>query len=352
MNTEDLSQAMRRIVGRSPILPEKHLKVLIIANPRSGGFTRPRIWSQHRANLAALVAEAEKLPARQGELHLELLPTERPGHAMDLAREALSAHEAEADPHTALILVSAGGDGTSWEVQTALMEYPQALRDRVLLLRLPMGTGNDGSDGWDLDAALGRLVRPARAELRRAIRISIPGVDRQRYAFNIASIGLDAYVTSMTNKLKGVFPGDSYRLWVDVSSVMYDKTFKVDSMRVDMEREDGTSESVVAPFLLAAMGVTGRRTYGSHLPILPDDDNFVAIRQMGFLRKLAFKAKAMTGAHKGMPEAVFRNVRRLRFSYDRKILMQFDGEVLALGPENFPFTMELTEPAIRTLSYS
>ena len=44
------------------------------------------------------------------------------------------------------------------------------------------------------------------------------------YAFNIASIGVDAYVVYLTNTVKKKLPGNFYHFCVPLSGIIYDKT--------------------------------------------------------------------------------------------------------------------------------
>jgi len=86
-------------------------------------------------------------------------------------------------------------------------------------------------------------LQPAKFERRAALRIQ-PGQDGGAlplYSFNIASVGLDAFVADMTNRLKRILPGDSYRFWVDVATLFYDRVYDV----IDMELTAWKDSAVV-----------------------------------------------------------------------------------------------------------
>jgi len=344
MDAGVLADFLRSLLGKATLLPGTDLDVLVIANPRAGGFTRRAIAKRHLSDMNGLSGRAALLGPRRGSVALRLERTERRGHAYEMARDALAVRREGRE----LLIVCAGGDGTAHEIQSALMDADAAARSRTIVLRLPMGTGNDGSDGRTLVDSLGRLLGPSRVEPSRAILASARNGAIRRYAFNIASIGLDAYVTHMTNKLKGVLPSDSSTLWLDIASVFYDKTYDVSEMEALYRCAAGTAERRQANELVA-MGVTGRRTYGSNVLILPDDDNVCAIRKTSIARKLALKKAVAEAAHRGMDEVEFFRADRVEIRYDRPVLAQFDGETLLLGPADFPFVMELTEPSIRTI---
>ena len=106
----------------------------------------------------------------------------------------------------------------------------------------------------------------------------------------------------MTNKLKTVFPGDFYKLWVDIASVFYDFAWPSRELGVKAFSEAG---AVVRDFrrrlLLLAIGASGNRQYGSNKAILPDENNVCAVSQMPLFRKLAVKGPLQNGGHQGLP---------------------------------------------------
>jgi diacylglycerol kinase family enzyme len=223
-----------------------------------------------------------------------------------------------------------------------------------------MGTGNDGADAWELDAALELLTGPSRIELTRGLKLSTatgktwPGDSSSPgepfLAFNILSVGLDAFVTHMTNKMKGSLPGDSYKLWVDIASLLYDKLYKVGPMDVKSFDAKGKElQSFREKVLLCAMGASGHRSYGSHKMILPDERNVCVMKQMPLLRKVALKGLFNTGTHIDKPEAILFTAHRISVSGEYPILAQMDGETVLLHKEDFPAVIELTEPVIPVL---
>jgi diacylglycerol kinase family enzyme len=282
--------------------------------------------------------------------NLGLIPTREPGHAGKIVTALLDEAGSAADS-AFYLLITAGGDGTSLEALIPLYEAPPALRSRFAVLRLPMGTGNDGADAWELDRALEFLLYPTRIEGARAARLTTRTPGKGPFlAFNILSVGLDAFVTHMTNKMKGKLPGDSYKLWVDIASLLYDRLYRVGPLEVSAF--DGTGRTVRAfrePLLLLAVGVSGRRTYGSRKHILPDDRNVCAVKQMPLPRKVALKGLFTTGDHIDKPESILFNADRVEFRGDYPILAQMDGEAILLTPEDFPAAIELTDPVVPIL---
>jgi diacylglycerol kinase family enzyme len=372
MKLAEFADLLAEICSHTLLAPGRPLAWTVIANPGAGGFTISSRWNKHRRILEAYAERAAQNPLRQeggpsrtarewaGDNALGragLIPTGAPGHARKITEalidEILSGGDRSAGvPANAPfhLIITAGGDGTSLEVLTALYHAPALIRSHAAILRLPLGTGNDGADAWDLDKALDFLVYPASVDYARALRLTTSTGKGPFLAFNILSVGLDAFVTHMTNRMKGKLPGDSYKLWVDIASLLYDRLYKVGPMEVRIF--DGALRELSAfqqKVLLLAVGVSGRRTYGSHKRILPDDRNVCVVRQMPLLRKVALKGLFTTGEHVSKPESRLFNARRVEFRGEEPILAQMDGETVLLRREDYPATIEITEPAIPVL---
>jgi diacylglycerol kinase family enzyme len=362
MNLDDFAAAMARVCSHSLVAPGRPLTWTIIANPTAGGFAIRSRWQRHHAALRACEERAAANPLREdagpSRAALDAEPgrdslgrfgvvlTRGPGTAAKAVKALLDETAAAGQAAPFHLLIAAGGDGTSLEALTALYSAPAALRSRFGVLRLPMGTGNDGADGWDLDSVLERLIGPSSIEYTRAVRLVTPRKG-PFLAFNILSVGLDAFVTHMTNKMKGRLPGDSYKLWIDMAALFYDRLYTVGPMEVAAYDEMGReAERFAEKVLLLAVGVSGRRTYGSHKKILPDDRNVCVVRQMPLFRKIALKGLFATGEHINKPESKLFSAHRVEFRGENPILAQMDGETVLLTPEDFPAAIELTEPAI------
>ncbi|MDR2178470.1 MAG: diacylglycerol kinase [Treponema sp.] len=352
---------MGELCLRTFAAPGTSLRWLLVINPGAGGFTIGSRWKRRRAILADYAIRARTRPPRPDcgpavlalskprvERDAGMVLTGGPGDAEAAVRALL---EAAAGGENFFLVITAGGDGTSLEVQSALYRAPAELRNRFAVLRLPMGTGNDGADARDLGAALDLLVKPVDIVKARALRLVSAGKE-PFLAFNILSVGLDAFVTHMTNKMKGKFPGDSYKLWVDIAALLYDRVYTVGPLELralDEEGREVPEGSFRRDILLMAMGTGGHRTYGSGKRILPDDRNVCVVRQMPLSRKLALKDLFTRGAHIDKPETTLFNASRVEFSGLYPILAQMDGETVLLRPENFPAAIELTSPVIPVL---
>jgi YegS/Rv2252/BmrU family lipid kinase len=150
-------------------------EAVIIGNPNSG-----------RAGSKVYLERCAKI-LRSGGLEVEVLNTERPDHATELATLAGDR-----------LVVAAGGDGTINEVINGLGEG-------ATLGILPLGTANVLARelGLPLDAerACERILRGERVSIDLGVARNLDGVER-RFAC-MAGIGFDAHVVrAVTPRLK------------------------------------------------------------------------------------------------------------------------------------------------------
>jgi len=347
------AQALTEICERSAIAPGRPLRCMVVVNPVAGGFIIKSKWESHLATLTKYRDKALVNPKRQIYKNMIIELTSEKGSAREKVK--LLIERAEKEPEPFYLIISAGGDGTHSEVMYSIYNAPAHFRSNLAVLRLPMGTGNDGADCSNLDGALDLLLNPVHIEFASAVQLKTSadgsaGSHGPFLAFNILSVGLDAYVTHMTNIKKGKTPGDSYKFWVNIAALFYDMKYKVDFMNVRaLDINNKEILSFREKLLLLAMGVTGRRTYGSQQKVLPDDRNICAVKQMSVFKKLMVKTAVLKGKHVDHKEVIMLNAHRLEFSGSHSILAQMDGEAILLNSEDFPAVMELTAPVIPLL---
>ena len=347
------TQALTDICQRSLVFPERPLRCMIVVNPIAGGFTIKSRWQNCIKVLNKYLEKAQANPTRSIYKNILMNITDGKGSAEKMTRDLLK--RAEKDTIPFYLIISAGGDGTHGEIMYAIHDAPAEIRSNLAVLKLPMGTGNDGADSVNMEEALDKLISPVHVEYSPAVQLktanSGPAASKGPYfAFNILSVGLDAYVTHMTNNKKGRTPSDSYKLWLDIACLFYECKYKVDFF--DVKAFDEKNSEVLSfreKLLLLAMGASGHRTYGSQQKILPDDRNVCAAKKMSIFRKLAIKGQVAKGTHINNPEVNIFSAHRLEFSGKHRILAQMDGETILLQPEDFPATMELTAPVIPLL---
>ena len=153
------------------------MKYLIIVNPTSG-----------RGHAEKMVPQIEELLHRH-HLDFELVRTERPWHAADLAERA--ARE-KFD-----VVVTASGDGTANEALNGLMRARAAGFNHTAMYILPVGTGNDAAYGLGVPADLEGAIQALAADKRRRVDVGIVRggeYPEGRYFVNGVGIGFDAAV--------------------------------------------------------------------------------------------------------------------------------------------------------------
>ena len=202
------------------------------------------------------------------------------------------------------------------------MELPPEERRHYAVLRLPFGTGNDGSDGRDLRACLGRLLGPCVAAPRTAILDHARGRQGGKkpiWSFNIASFGADAFIAHMTNGLKTVFPGDFYKLWVDIASVFYDLAWPSRDLGLRPSRPRARPGARVPPQDSSSSRSAPRAT-GSTAPTRPSSPTTTTSAPCSRCPCSASsrsRARSRTGEHEASPRSSSSAPARIELDYAR-----------------------------------
>ena len=377
LNAQLLKNYLEPLIKTCTLWDQKKLTVIIIANPRAGGFTLKRLAKEKLPILQGFKEEVLKKKDAASSVEIHVWETKYAGHAGEYAQSVVNLAK-DAGKNEEFLVITAGGDGTSLEVQTVLLKNAflddktkKIVTQKIAVLRLPFGTGNDGSDGRTLDDTLTRLTKPSHFAWQRAVKVTYEGkvtkdeiekdgkkikqygsldANPPWYSFNLASVGIDAFITHMTNKTKGILPGNFYQLWVNLAAVFYNLRFPQRDMFVEVLDENDTVINTIDSTLeFCLLGVSGHRTYGSNHKILPTDDTFCATLGMTFFQKLKYLKDFETGAHVKCPLSFFNKAHKIRIAYNEYVLVQMDGEVHLLHPKQFPLTMERTEPVIKII---
>jgi YegS/Rv2252/BmrU family lipid kinase len=252
----------------------------------------------------------------RGGLSVEVLRTEAPGHATELARAAVA--------DGADLLVAHGGDGTVMEVAAAIVGADCALG------LLPAGTGNILAG----NLGIGRSPRAAADIIlkgrRRAIDIGrLETTTGARYFAVAAGAGFDAELMHRTaSHHKRAFGVGAY-----VATALGLAT-GITRARVRVETDDGVHEAPAACILVANCGVLVpfMPPFADHIE--PDD---------GVLDVLVLDASSLPGAariawrlflrRRGPALGITRlRARRVRLVADPDLPVQADGETCGRTP--------------------
>ncbi len=380
LTPQDIADCISALVARNKLWSKKKVFLYFIANKTAGCFTNSSKSEKLKKYFSSVLQEASAEPECVESIDYIVFSTEYAGHAKDLTQSVVTQLIASDEADTESLIVTAGGDGTSLEVQTALfkeaMQGPKhndAIMNHITILRLPLGTGNDGTDGHKIEETIALLRGGLVFANERAVRIypekepsdaeileSAGGKDPAKYgdpdflppwyAFNIASLGLDAYVVYMTNTVKKKLPGNFYHLCVPLSGFTYDKTFPITTAKIEMfGKDDEKTEELNIPITLMAFGASGHRVYGGGHKVLPDSCNLCVAPKISLWNLIKENHRFVDGSFKGTPIASLHTVEKVRLSYTNSILMQCDGETVMLSPAHFPLIIELTDPCLRVL---
>ncbi len=321
----------------TPLFADRQLHIDVLLNPHAGAF-------KHGRRCRALLNELRKRPtmARRHPAVVEVWTTEHLGHERTILAPRTEGERVR-------LVITAGGDGTSRGALISALELEAPARSNLVFFRLPLGTGNDAADCSDFAAALDVLSgSPSRVEHLPVIEVRAPGHE-MHYSFNIASVGLDAFVAHLTNGLKKLMPGNSYSLMVDFVAFFYEAFVPMAETSFVLSQGGRTVLDWSGTFSLAALGTTGHKTYGAGKKILPDDDNFCLAAVRSPFTKLSYRKPVYQGTHRNLEGFQFSCGDSLEVRSPVRIPLQMDGEVLWLDPENFPLTMKITHHGLSVL---
>lgn len=235
------------------------------------------------------------------------------------------------------IVASFGGDGTHNQVMRAVPAGEDGTVSDVWFFRVPLGSGNDAVG----ISSLPEVLRMIASDLvpRWIPEVEVLSPRRTVHAFNIASLGIDAFVTMLHHRLRKMLPGNTYRIIANLALLIYERLVGLGPIHLFTEEEDlGSRERV-----LIAFGVHGRLTYGDHIKILPTEENLCAFDRVSLRGKLRMKRLLMAGNHVHEAVTTMRKTREIRLLYRGRLPLQVDGEAEWLEEEDFPLIMRARE---------
>jgi len=251
----------------------------IIANPAS----------RRGAGAKMIPVIEEKLKNLQ--LDFDLVRTERPWHAADLAYQAAQ--------EGVEVVAAAGGDGTANEVLNGLMRARQNGSSRPTMAVLPIGRGNDFSFSMGVPATLDASILSLAQGYSRVIDMGfVKGGDypQGRYFGNGVGIGFDA-VTGFEALKIPLFTGFVSYLLAAIRTIFIMKAALVE-IQLDNER-------IVQPCLLVSI-MNGRRLGGGFwsAPQGMSDDGLFDLciaREVSKLQMMMLIPRFLNGTQAGHP---------------------------------------------------
>ena len=301
-------------------------KYRLIVNPTAGGGTAGKS-----------IPDIERRLHKSG-LDFDLVQTERPWHAAELARAAA----AEVD-----VVVAVGGDGTANEVLNGLMLAKNA-GHTVTMGVLCVGRGNDFAFGVGIPTELAASCEALTADRRRTIDVGhVVGGDlpEGRYFGNGVGIGFDAVVGFVAAKMKHVRGFVGYFVAAIKTIFVY---FKAPLVRLEF---DGQPMDLHA---LMVSVMNGTRMGGGFMMApngVPDDGVFdlCIARQVSRPRIFAVMLKFMKGTQAEHPAITTGRTNRITVTaMEGTLPAHADGETLCT--EGRKLELEIIPNAIEIVS--
>ena len=295
-------------------MSSRYGRMVLICNARSG-----------RGGVAKALPEVERELAKR-QLDYELRHTEGPGHAIELAREAVAAG--------IKLLVAVGGDGTVHEVVNGMIVDDTAAAPDLALGVVAAGTGSDFIKTFGIRPDAAAAVRHLDGDDSFPIdigKVTYTENDREvvRYFPNIAEVGLGAEVVARAERLPR-WLGPTVYLFAFWLTMRKHKIAQVEVDLVDRKYTGPMNNLVVAngQFFGGGMKIAPKAT--------PTDGLFdIQIEHARKKDAIAMMPKVFKGTH--VPHPNVKEAKRVRaaITSDRPLRIEADGEVLGYTPARF-----------------
>ncbi|MFC2033516.1 diacylglycerol/lipid kinase family protein [Chloroflexota bacterium] len=285
-----------------------------IVNPAAGAGKTARRWPHIMALLKSI------------GLRFEHDWTEAPGHATELAREAVQKGYEQ--------IVSVGGDGTINEVVNGL--YASGNIKDVLMGIISMGTGGDYARTIGLRRPYQEtcrcFVNPGKMTVDLGImQYMSNGSEVHRLFANFAGMGFDAeIVRRTTQQFKSLGSAASYLLGLFTTLVSYKN--RAVSLVIDGEMMNREVCTVI---------MNNGKYGGGGMLTAPDadlTDGYLDVLIVGNLSKpdlLRSLPSIYKGTHLTHPKVELRKAREIEVRTEESLFLQADGELLGQVPARF-----------------
>lgn len=257
----------------------------------------------------------------QNGTSVEVRTTERPGHAVQIAKEAVQAG--------AQVVVAAGGDGTAHEVAQAVVGTDAALGI------IPIGSGNDFvrmlGIPKGIDGAVSTILRG------RTRMVDVAEVNG-RFGLNAFGMGIDGQIAASFQRMRMISRSFAYLCAVLLEIVRFR------GFRVHLQCEDWHYDGK-----LVSLSVMNGRFSGGGLPMAQHariDDGVLDVGLIGdypHLMRFILFPKLRTGSHFQLARVHAKQTQLVTIQSERPLRVHMDGELL-------PELVQNVQVAIKPLS--
>jgi diacylglycerol kinase (ATP) len=305
------------------------MRTLVIVNPRAGGGRGARGLARVRA----------LLERRLGSVELQC--TERPGHAIEIAREATAAGRP--------LIVAVGGDGTLHEVANGILDAGGG----ATLGYVGLGTGGDFRRTLGIAHRLDAYVEAiaggsdVRIDVGKLRFRATDGEVASRWFVNVASAGMGGLVDRYVAGANRSFGGPATYFLASVRALVDCERGR---LRCGVTLGDEVHERRVETFMIA---ICNGRYFGGGMHVSPSarpDDGRFEVVSMDAPSKLAFVAysrRIYDGSHLSAPGVQHFGCDRLVLDLENErardvFLLDVDGEPLG----GLPLDVQLVAGAL------
>lgn len=303
-----------------------NFKTYFVVNPNSANGRTGKLWPEIKPLAESVL----------GEVGFGL--TDRPMHAMELAREALKSGWE--------MIVSLGGDGTNNEVANGFFEDDKPINPDAVMGVVCSGTGSDlirtinvpRDFHESVPLLAGRDARPT--DVGRMTLRGHDGKDVVRYFINIASFGIGGEVDELVNNSSKLLGGKASFLWASVRG-----TLAYNNRSVTIRLDGG---ELLERKVFNAVVANGQY-FGAAMRPAPDaviDDGRFDVVIMGdftFFEQLSLSRSIYTGEHLKMKKVESFRAKKIEADSSERVLLDVDGE----QPGMLPASFEILPGAIR-----
>ena len=280
----------------------RHLNHLFIVNPAAGKGIA--------ATLHKRIQELfEKIRERYPDTTYEIVLTQYPGHATEIARD----YSARATYR----IYAVGGDGTINEVLNGMADSDSSLAC------IPGGTGNDFVQYISGDFRRDEILRETILGEEELIDV---GMVNEKYFLNVASAGFDAKVNYKAGLFKGKpLIGPTAAYYGGILASLAD----LSPIHVRIHEGDTTREKDL--FMLT---VANGQIYGGGYHIAPEASitdglfDVIEVEPMTIPKILKYMPMLKKGTHLGQPGISFFRTDRIQITSDEEFYVNIDGETI------------------------
>lgn len=288
-------------------------RILLIANPGAAAGRAARRWEKL----------LEELEARR--VKLDYVLTNRPRHAVDLAREAAGRYD---------VIAAAGGDGTVNEVASGLL---LAGRTGSRLGVIPLGTGNDIAHLIGIRTLPDAVCALAEPRPRSIDVIEVTcdesGRPSTRYALLYAAVGFAGELLRHTTPAVKRILGPRYCYTFGFFRALF--TYASPTMRIRCDDREFSGRMLLVSAGNAEIVGAGTMRLSPGAAINDGQLNVNVVEALGRLELARWFPKLRTGTHIAHPKVHYFPAASVGVESQPPMEVQLDGELFGSTPVTF-----------------